>query len=203
MDFRMNERGITLDKASARAAIKLCEREVERLNAEMTEILHAARSRAARSASRSASGRTSNNCRCRLRGSALPDTSADTLSFMLYGVPTKAGEEAKAAAKARTDAKWESWGDLGKPLRRAMEICLEVNRSSVAKYKQMINSVCPDGRLHDIMLYNGADAPAVGPARACSRTTSCAATWRTWASRRSLIRNIPSMASGRPYGMIL
>jgi DNA polymerase len=34
---------------------------------------------------------------------------------------------------------------------------MEVNRSSVAKYKQMIASVCPDHRLHDIMLYNGAD----------------------------------------------
>jgi DNA polymerase len=34
---------------------------------------------------------------------------------------------------------------------------MEVNRSSVAKYKRMKQSVCPDDRLHDIMLYNGAD----------------------------------------------
>lgn len=87
----------------------------------------------------------------------IPDTRADTLSFALYGVPTKAAEEAKTARKDEMEKLWASRGVLGAQLRRAFEICLEVNRSSVAKFRQMIGSVTPDGRLHDIMLYNGAD----------------------------------------------
>jgi hypothetical protein len=55
------------------------------------------------------------------------------------------------------DAKWDALGEAGAPLRRAMEICMEVNRPSNSKFKQMKASVAPDGRLHDIMLYNGAD----------------------------------------------
>ena len=52
---------------------------------------------------------------------------------------------------------WQSRGPIGATLKKAMEICLEVNRSSVAKFKPMTQAVCPDGRVHDIMLYNGAD----------------------------------------------
>jgi hypothetical protein len=88
----------------------------------------------------------------------LPNTKADTLSFSLHGVPTKAGDEAKEAAKPASDAKWESIGPDGAIVRRAMEICMEVNKTSVAKFKRMVDSVTPhDGRLHDIMLFNGAD----------------------------------------------
>lgn len=154
MDFRMSERGIALNTDDAAAAIKICERETLRLNAEMYEITGG---RVEGGSKRIPFRKWANEQLELLGGDPLADTRADTLSFALYGVPTKAGDDAKAAAKGPTEQKWSDWGDAGKPIYRAMEICLEVNRSSVAKYRQMIDSVCPDGRLHDIMLYNGAD----------------------------------------------
>ena len=90
-------------------------------------------------------------------GEMLVDTKADTLSFALDGVPTKAGDEAREAAEEASKEKWDAFGTEGEHIQRVLRICMEVNRSSVAKYKRMIESVCPDDRLHDIMLYNGAD----------------------------------------------
>ena len=107
---------------------------------------------------------TLNSVGCKME--PIPDTRADTLSFALFGVPTKAAEEAKIARKPEMDKLWGSRGLVGATLKKAMEICLEVNRSSVAKFKTMNAAVCSadnvlrglaDGRLHDIMLYNGAD----------------------------------------------
>ncbi len=159
MDFRMNDRGVLLDKKASGEAITLCEKEVIRLNAEMVEITGG---QVQGGSKRIPFRKWANNEINKLDAAGhdmalLPNTKADTLSFALYGVPTKAGEEAKAAAKPRMNDMWGSMGPIAVPLRRAMEICLEVNRSSVAKYKQMNASVCKDGRLHDIMLYNGAD----------------------------------------------
>ncbi len=159
MDFRMNERGVQLDYDTAKAAIDLCDKEVLRLNDEMFALTDGA---VIGGSKRIPFRKWANEQIATISAAGypvgpIPDTRADTLSFMLYGVPTKAGEDAKLAAKPRMDAQWESWGELGKKLRRAMMICLEVNRSSVAKYRQMMGSVCKDGRLHDIMLYNGAD----------------------------------------------
>ena len=114
---------------------------------------------------------TLNSVGCKME--PIPDTRADTLSFALFGVPTKAAEEAKTARKPEMDKLWESRGLVGATLKKAMEICLEVNRSSVAKFKTMNAAVCSadnvlpglaDGRLHDIMLYNGADRPVSGDA---------------------------------------
>lgn len=160
MDFRMNERGIMLDQKAAGEAVKLCEQEVGRLNDEMCALTGG---KVLGGSKRIPFRKWANEQLDLIHAdtgaptSHLPDTRADTLSFALYGVPTKAGDDAKIAAKEPTEAKWASWGAIAEPLHRAMEICLEVNRSSVAKYRQMMGSVCPDGRLHDIMLYNGAD----------------------------------------------
>jgi len=98
-----------------------------------------------------------NNHLASLEQDPIPDTKADTLSFRLDGVPTKAGDEAREAQKLPMREKWDALGEEGARVERSMRICMEVNRSSVAKYRRMTESVCPDDRLHDIMLYNGAD----------------------------------------------
>ena len=159
MDFRMNMRGIKLDKKAAEDAIEMCRREVVRLDGEMQEltncrVLGGSKRIPFRAwANEQVVALNAAGCKMEL----LPDTRADTLSFALHGVPTKAAEEAKIARAPEMERLWQSRGPIGATLKKAMEICLEVNRSSVAKFKTMRDSVCPDGRLHDIMLYNGAD----------------------------------------------
>ena len=160
MDFRMNMHGIKLDTPAAKGAIDLCSQEVERLDAEMFEITDG---QVVGGSKRIPFRKWANERLVEIGAEPIPNTKADTLSFALYGVPTKAAEEAKAARKEEMDAKWQGFGDKGASVKRAFEICLEVNRSSVAKFRRMMGSVCDerttlnDGRLHDIMLYNGAD----------------------------------------------
>lgn len=161
MDQRMNMRGVMLDQKAAHEALKLAITEAARLNAELCEITGGAVDRASRRAVfKKWANRTLDaiHVETGVETGQLPNTKADTLSFILYGVPTKAGEDARKAAKPIQDAKWARWGDAAATLHRSFEICLEVNRTSVGKFKQMVDSVSPDdGRLHDIMLYNGAD----------------------------------------------
>ena len=154
MDWRMNLRGITLDQESATEAVELCRQEADRLNAELRGLTEGV---VEKGSQRIRFLKWINGEMAALGITPLLNTKADTISFALYGVPTKAGDEAKQARKSEMDAGWAKLGDRGARLHRAFEICLEVNRSSVAKYRQMVASVCPDGRLHDIMLYNGAD----------------------------------------------
>lgn len=161
MTVRMNRRGFALDQSAVEAGLDLCAQETARLNAEMQDITLGAVEGGSK---RKAFLGWSRAELMQLTGDSevfaeirMPNTRADTLSFALHGVPTKAGEETKAAQKPVMDAKWASWGDEGAPLKRAFEIALEVNRTSVSKYKAMAKSVCPDGRVHDILLYNGAD----------------------------------------------
>lgn len=154
MDFRMNQRGIALDADGAKAALEMAGLEGERLNSELQEITGDPEMKGSK---RKAYMAWANGRLQEIGAKTLPDTKADTLSFALYGVPTKAGDETRAANKPQMDIFWEGLGEEGAKVRRSMEICMEVNRSSVSKYKRMLDSVCPDGRLHDIMLYNGAD----------------------------------------------
>lgn len=160
MDFRMNMRGIRLDKKGASEAIKMCATETARLDAEMLELTCGA---VPGGSKRIPFRIWVNNQIEEMRTfgghdiEPIPDTRADTLSFRLNGLPTKAAEEAKAALRPQMEARWQGFGDQGAQVKRAMEIALEVNKSSVSKFRTMMNSVCPDGRLHDIMLYNGAD----------------------------------------------
>jgi DNA polymerase len=154
MDFRMNMHGVRLDKVAATEAIELCAQEVTRLDAEMNQLTGGA---VLGGSKRIPFRKWANERLVEIGAPLIPDTKADTLSFRLFGVPTKAAEEAKAARKDEMEAQWQGFGDKGARVKRAFEICLEVNRSSVAKFRQMVGSVAPDGRLHDIMLYNGAD----------------------------------------------
>ena len=145
MDQRMNMRGIKLDKKAAEDAIELCRREVVRLDGEMQEltncrVLGGSKRIPFRAwANEQVVALNAAGCKMEL----LPDTRADTLSFALHGVPTKAAEEAKIARALEMERLWQSRGPIGATLKKAMEICLEVNRSSVAKFKTMRDSVVP------------------------------------------------------------
>ena len=154
MDFRMNDRGIYLDKDAAERGLELAKIEGIRLNAELQQITNGVVEGFTK---RKPLLRWINERLTTLNVKPMPDTKADTFSFALYGVPTKAADAAKEANKPKMDEKWATLGDEGWPVKRAMEIAMEGNKSSVAKYKRMLESVCPDGRLHDIMLFNGAD----------------------------------------------
>ncbi len=154
MDFRMNLRGIKLDRTAAREALGLAKLEAERLNGELKDITGG---QVEKGSQRAVLLQWANGRLLDLGEEPLANTKADTLSFALDGVPTKAGDEAFEAAEGRMKEKWDLLGEEGARVARALRICMEVNRSSVAKYKRMEHSVCPDGALHDIMLYNGAD----------------------------------------------
>jgi DNA polymerase len=154
MDFRMNLRGMRLDIPAAQTGLKLAGTEAVRLNGELCNITGG---RVLKGSQRAQLKAWVNEKLYDLGEEPIKNTKADTLSFMLDGVPTKAGDEAKEAQKEPMRAKWDALGEDGSRVERALRICMEVNRSSVAKYKRMLQSVCPDERLHDIMLYNGAD----------------------------------------------
>jgi DNA polymerase len=155
MDFRMNLRGIKLDRQAAEEALELARLEANRLNGELKDITGGV---VEKGSQRAALLGWANGRLVELDQDPLANTKADTLSFALDGVPTKAGDEAREAAEGPAREKWDALGEEGARVERALRICMEVNRSSVAKYKRMIQSVCADDdALHDIMLYNGAD----------------------------------------------
>jgi DNA polymerase len=162
MDFRMNARGILLDTKGATEALGLAKLEAERLNGELRELTGGL---VEKGSQRKRLLGWTNGRLLELDAAPILNTRADTLSFSLHGVPTKAGDEAKAAAAPASAEKWQAIGEGGEEIRRVLEICMEVNKTSVSKYKQMTASVCSiekfgklgDDSLHDIMLYNGAD----------------------------------------------
>lgn len=154
MDAEMNLRGVNLDLEAVDTALMLADEETARLNAELYELTGGA----VEKFSKRAPLLEWVNGRLRELGATpIENTKADTFSFALHGVPTKAGEAAKLASKPAADAKWEALGDDGAIVKRVIEIAMEGNKSSVAKFRRMRDSVCPDNRLHDLMLYNGAD----------------------------------------------
>ena len=154
MDFRMNLRGIKLDRKAAKEALGLAALETERLNGELKDITGG---EVEKGSQRAVLLKWANGRLVELGAEELANTKADTLSFALDGVPTKAGDEAREAAEPMAKEKWDALGEEGARVNRSLRICMEVNRSSVAKYRRMVQSVCPDDALHDIMLYNGAD----------------------------------------------
>jgi DNA polymerase len=154
MDFRMNARGIALDVVAAQEGLEYARTEAIRLNSELSDLTEG---HVQKGSQRAALLKWANGKLVEFGTDPLKNTKADTLSFALDGVPTKAGDEAREAVKDASREKWDAFGPEGEHVERALRICMEVNRSSVAKYKRMLQSVCPDDALHDIMLYNGAD----------------------------------------------
>lgn len=158
MDFKMNDRGIYLDKEAAELGLKTAKTEAIRLNMELRKETEGEVEGFTR---RKPLLKWINKKLTALNVAPLPDTKADTFSFALYGVPTKAGDAAKETNKPKMDEKWAALGEAGVPIKRVLEIAMEGNKSSVAKYRRMLDSYVEkkegEPRLHDIMLYNGAD----------------------------------------------
>lgn len=130
MDQDMNHRGIRCDIELVRQAIKIREREISLMNAELADIMGLPEDEKAEfSATRRSMVREWIN----LQGVALPDTQSATLD--------------KFIAKK----------DLPAHIKTALVILREVNRSSTAKYYAMLDRADPsDNRLRDLMMYHGA-----------------------------------------------
>lgn len=130
MDQDMNLRGIRCDLDMVNQAIKMRDREVAAMNAELADIMGIPEDeREDFSATKRAAIKEWVN----VQGVALPDTQGATLD--------------KFAAKK----------GLPKHVLAALKIIREVNRTSTAKYDAMIERADPrDWRLRDLMMYHGA-----------------------------------------------
>ena len=130
MDQDMNLRGIRCDLDMVNQAIRMRDREVAAMNAELADIMGVPEDeREDFSATKRAAIKEWVNT----QGVALPDTQAATLD--------------KFAAKT----------GLPKHVHAALKIIREVNRTSTAKYDAMIERADPrDWRLRDLMMYHGA-----------------------------------------------
>lgn len=151
MDLRMNARGIACDMALVHTAIRLAEAEIERQNAELAELTGGYVEKA--------SGRVKFKEWMHAQGVPLPNTQAATLDMILgYEPEDDPGDEDEESGDTILDiADLDFSGVTLTPVtRRALEIVRDINRSSIAKYKQMLIQVSDGNRLRDMMLYCGA-----------------------------------------------
>jgi DNA polymerase len=124
VDQTTNERGFCLDPDAISTALDLLEREQTDLNAELCELTGGVVPKATNRAKLSAW--------CAAQGTALPDTTAETVDQVLeYGHPSA-------------------------PVYRALTILRTLGRSSTAKYEAMAKWICPDERAHGGLLYHAA-----------------------------------------------
>lgn len=143
MDLRMNARGITCDMALVHIAIKLAEEDTDRQNAELKELTGGKVEKA--------SGRVKFKQWMHDNGVKIPNTQGAVIDILLGHDP----EDEEATAELRMELRGLAEA-LTPKTRRALEIVRDVNRSSVAKYKQMVIQVSEGNRLRDMMLYCGA-----------------------------------------------
>lgn len=128
MDQRLNWRGIRCDMDGVRKAIDLTEAEVDSLAEELRDITGGA--------VRKPSNRMALVAWSKSRGVPIANTQADYLKEVV--------ETYKSDDRMPAD------------VHRALEICVDANRTSTSKYKQMVEQACDDGRLRDMMMYYGA-----------------------------------------------
>jgi len=127
LDQRINDRGIYVDIEHVREAIPVADRERERLNNELFR-LTAGEVRTPRSYAALKAWFAA-------RGFVTADVRKDTIE--------------KALSPNSPVA-------IGPGVRRALEICQEANKSSVAKLEAMDRGVCADGRVKGLLEYHGA-----------------------------------------------
>jgi len=141
MDLRMNLRGITCDIELVHIAIELAEAEQGRLNSELQDLTDGAVQKT--------TGRVKFKQWMEDNGSPIPNTQGAVLDILLGHDPDD--EEAAKELKAELQGIV-----LNDKTRRAGEIVRDGNRSSLAKYKQMLIQLSDGNRLRDMMLYCGA-----------------------------------------------
>lgn len=143
MDLRMNARGITCDLALVHIAIRLAEEDINRQNAELKELTDGQVEKA--------TSRTKFKQWMHDNGVKIPNTQGAVIDILLGHDP----EDEEATAELRVELRGLAEA-LTPKTRRALEIVRDVNRSSIAKYKQMVIQASEGNRLRDMMLYCGA-----------------------------------------------
>jgi hypothetical protein len=141
MDLRMNARGIACDIELVHIAIELAEAERDRQNRELRALTGGYVEKA--------SGRIKFKEWMADNGSPIPNTQGATIDILLGHDP----EDEEATAELRKELQGITLNDK---TRRALEIVRDVNRSSIAKYQQMLVQLSEGNRLRDMMLYCGA-----------------------------------------------
>ena len=141
MDLRMNARGIACDIELVHIAIELAEAERDRQNRELRALTGGYVEKA--------SGRIKFKEWMADNGSPIPNTQGATIDILLGHDP----EDEEATAELRKELQGITLNDK---TRRALEIVRDVNRSSIAKYQQMLIQLSDGNRLRDMMLYCGA-----------------------------------------------
>lgn len=126
MDQRMNARGVMCDVAGATMALDLATVAADELNGRLREITGGA---VPKGSSRIKLRKWAND-----NGFPILNTQADHIEEMLLALK----------------------GKVHPAIVEAMHICMDVNRTSTSKYKQMLAQVSADGRIRDMMLYYGA-----------------------------------------------
>lgn len=87
------------------------------------------------------------------------------------------GIEVDSLAKAAVEELVENTqGDVSE----MMKLRLAMSKTSVKKYEAMERSVCPDGRVHGLLQFYGANRTADGPADSCRSITFRRTIWKTW-----------------------
>jgi len=141
MDLRMNLRGITCDIEMVHIAIELAEVEANRLNTELQDLTDGYVPKV--------TGRIKFKQWMEDNGSPIPNTQGAVLDILLGHDP----EDEEAAKELKAELQGIVLNDK---TRRAAEIFRDGNRSSLAKYKQMLIQLSEGNRLRDMMLYCGA-----------------------------------------------
>lgn len=129
VDQRINWRGVYFDAQMVEEALKLIDLEVEELNAELAVVSDGALLRGSQRAALK-------TWVCENSPIQLPDTQGKTIKRILAD---------KKAVKCLTPQ-----------VKRVLEISVDINRSSTAKYKGMSRRMVPDQRIRDMLMYHGA-----------------------------------------------
>lgn len=130
MDQRMNRRGIRCDVEAVKTAVRLGEEEVSEIGQRLWELTGGA---VLKPSSRPSILRWANE-----NGVPIRNTQADYLNELI-------DLEAETPVYNRPD------------VMEVLRLCVDGNRTSTSKYDAMLDQVCSDGRLRDLMLFRGAD----------------------------------------------
>ncbi len=129
LDQRINDRGIRIDLASSKAALRLAEQAKLLLDAEMRKVTQGPDGRSA-------------------------VTACSQVGKLVEWVQAQ-GVEMTSAAKAEIEELLET-DDLPSHVRKAVELRQEAAKTSVAKLKAFLNRVSPDGHIRGAFLFSAA-----------------------------------------------
>lgn len=129
IDQEINWRGVYFDEQMVSKALEIIAEQTQILNAE----LHKVSGGALKAGTQRAALLKYVNTNSTLN---LPDTKAKTIKRALAN---------KEAMKTVTSE-----------VKRVLELCIDINRTSTAKYKGMLARLVPDGRVRDMLMYHGA-----------------------------------------------